>query len=980
MKKILSFLLLLSFSLFIAQDKLNIVITSLNHETCPSNGSVEWKVTNGRPNGSYSYTIIDLKTNKELNISSGPSYSSLPAGNYQIIAVETISGETVEEKRRGTLDFVIKNQLEKIKISADGDDASCEALNVNVLAGKGPYTYNIYKIDSKDSTKKTLIKTDKSASRKMSYADLSNGFYDVEVIDACGENAFVYKIGITKPIWDIMPEGEESKYDYLYGFTVETCGFWNFKVGLKNNLDQQSPNQKVQLKRIAITYTDAAGNRQVVEELKPAYKSSKSLGETTVDRYGNDLVIPNTAKDIKLIVEDLCGKVQTLPLNPEVLPIKIFSSTSCKSTNSFTFKSNTKFKILKAIAPDGSTLIPQYNADYDTLKFAHTFSNTENFGTGIYKFEVEDQCGNKKNFMYEIKDSDPFVYYHQTATCEADKTYVIFNTSDADFEKITIKSASAQGAGETYYITQFVKGTNGRSKGAIILPIGKYTYTFTTKNCPSESQEKQLDVIQTLPVTVAPVSSCEAQPKIQVTWENLGTFELNRRISLWKKQPNGTYSFYKEAPRDRILKDDPKLTQSYTWEPRNLPTGIYQVRQTGNVYNTLKDDGLFYSSNCSEPSVIYEFEYNNPTDALEIKTQSFECSNKSYNLFVSAKKGSQKLTYALSKNGVVIHPYQNEPVFTKLEKGVYIVHVKDECGKVNTQAVEVTVLYKPGISVDGDCDGNVPKIRLRVNDLDVLRFEWRKIKDANGNLLSGGVLSTKSFLDLENFTADKAGVYQVHITSPEGKEYCVDTYDQITLREDSFTNPSAGQDSEHAFYYDGTQSHNLFDYLGGQPDTFGKWEVMSDSKFTTIDGNRWNIAENSPGTYKFKYTVNALCGSTTISRVSQVIIHLLPEACYRLPATDGQTLSTNAGITALGRAGAENDNWPMVRKGAWLVMEANTKGFVINRVDNPATKIPKNKSVKGMMVYDTTEKCLKIYDGNQWKCFNKQACPDHKSK
>ena len=40
-----------------------------------------------------------------------------------------------------------------------------------------------------------------------------------------------------------------------------------------------------------------------------------------------------------------------------------------------------------------------------------------------------------------------------------------------------------------------------------------------------------------------------------------------------------------------------------------------------------------------------------------------------------------------------------------------------------------------------------------------------------------------------------------------------------------------------------------------------------------------------------------------------------------------QHLDTNHGITALGRAGADNNNWPMVRKGAWTVLEAKTKGF-----------------------------------------------------
>ncbi len=39
----------------------------------------------------------------------------------------------------------------------------------------------------------------------------------------------------------------------------------------------------------------------------------------------------------------------------------------------------------------------------------------------------------------------------------------------------------------------------------------------------------------------------------------------------------------------------------------------------------------------------------------------------------------------------------------------------------------------------------------------------------------------------------------------------------------------------------------------------------------------------------------------------------------------------------------------------------------------PETAITKPK--EGMIVYDTTEKCLKIYSDGSWKCYNIPACP-----
>jgi hypothetical protein len=103
-------------------------------------------------------------------------------------------------------------------------------------------------------------------------------------------------------------------------------------------------------------------------------------------------------------------------------------------------------------------------------------------------------------------------------------------------------------------------------------------------------------------------------------------------------------------------------------------------------------------------------------------------------------------------------------------------------------------------------------------------------------------------------------------------------------------------------------------------------------------------------------------------------------SCYKPATTSGTTLDTKHGITALGRAGADNSNWPMVRKGAWTALEAKTKGFVINRLtDAQIAGIPAANLREGMMVYNITQDCLQINtDGTAtgWKCYNTQTCPN----
>ena len=138
-------------------------------------------------------------------------------------------------------------------------------------------------------------------------------------------------------------------------------------------------------------------------------------------------------------------------------------------------------------------------------------------------------------------------------------------------------------------------------------------------------------------------------------------------------------------------------------------------------------------------------------------------------------------------------------------------------------------------------------------------------------------------------------------------------------------------------------------------------------------------------------------GTTTINGVSYYVF-TVPSAqvaniqffsftgssiCYKPAVTVGTTLDTKHGITSLSRAGTSGDNWPMVRKGAWTVLESKTKGFVINRLTAAqiAAIRPENL-IEGMMVYDTTNNRMKVYtstDGGatfNWQSISTQTCPD----
>lgn len=101
--------------------------------------------------------------------------------------------------------------------------------------------------------------------------------------------------------------------------------------------------------------------------------------------------------------------------------------------------------------------------------------------------------------------------------------------------------------------------------------------------------------------------------------------------------------------------------------------------------------------------------------------------------------------------------------------------------------------------------------------------------------------------------------------------------------------------------------------------------------------------------------------------------------CYNPVTNLSSGTSSKHGITLLKRAGDngdgnQNNDWPMIRKSAYTVLESNTRGFVITRIAKANLGNITNP-VEGMMVYDTTDKCLKIFADGVWSCFSTPACP-----
>lgn len=77
------------------------------------------------------------------------------------------------------------------------------------------------------------------------------------------------------------------------------------------------------------------------------------------------------------------------------------------------------------------------------------------------------------------------------------------------------------------------------------------------------------------------------------------------------------------------------------------------------------------------------------------------------------------------------------------------------------------------------------------------------------------------------------------------------------------------------------------------------------------------------------------------------------------------TSFTQTGVSEL--ANAYTTNWPHTIPNGFIAMESRNKGFVITRV-RTTNDIPVGERVEGMLVYDISAACVKLFNGSTWHC------------
>ncbi|MDM1046557.1 hypothetical protein HX004_17200 [Myroides sp. 1354] len=96
--------------------------------------------------------------------------------------------------------------------------------------------------------------------------------------------------------------------------------------------------------------------------------------------------------------------------------------------------------------------------------------------------------------------------------------------------------------------------------------------------------------------------------------------------------------------------------------------------------------------------------------------------------------------------------------------------------------------------------------------------------------------------------------------------------------------------------------------------------------------------------------------------------------CYYDPVVgDNGNILDSSGYLVITTLNRPDRSWIPSRGNAFMVLESKTKGMVISRLTT--TQIMQLSPVAGMLVYDTTLHCLKMFNGTTWGCLD-QGCVD----
>jgi gliding motility-associated-like protein len=810
-----------------------LTVTATN-ETCTANGALSFTTSGTTAGATMLFTIYHLpNTTTPIATLSGNTYGGLVAGNYRVVATQSLGGQSGTQQH----DVTITNQIVLLTYQLTGiNSVACfnnGQIIVNVTSGTA-VSYEIFA--------GPIIKPLQPSNI---FTGLSAGVYQIRVFDACGEGvvqtftlsslpaALQISSQVASPPLSCTSLSTSHIFSAPFGFAIA----YPLNVVVTVNPPTGPPP-------IIFNQTIPSGNPN-------SYVFSQSIP-----------LFPNQAYSYSITVTDACGNTYVKNgniANSNIIPTATPTSVlvNCVTVGIITIQIVNTVILVAAPAAYTNTLPHSY-----TSEISAGVLQIGNLPPGTYTFNVTDVCGNPHVRTVTIPPSavgSPGSFL--LPGCDELMGSVRIDSPNGSIISISITQAPATYLFPLPHNVSF-NIIPGGSFTMNSLPVGSYNFHFLN------SCGNQYDV----PITV---NGYQINTNTFAVTQNCNSFNLELHFSsnnmvansFWLQKFNpvtnqwghpGTGFAY--TPGTPLTGANALALSNNTIHTNLAYSGTFRIMVAYTIYTNAGNGG--FTMPCYRE--LNQFIFDGAPKILDV--YSFSCGNNTFEVLVQAT-GLGPLVYRITtKDGLPFFiDNGTDPQFMGLGPGIYNFQVEDVCGNILNSLHQVNSSTGFQIIASNFCSGQASS--LSVPHFPFLTYEWW---EASAPTV---ILSTTSQLQFPSFNpATDQGTYFVRIVYLINAT-CINNEILSYVISTSQTNPNAGSDA--AIAYCGSQGViDLFTLLTGPHDLNGSWSAVTPGG--TLTNNNWNASSVLSGVYQFKYTVTGFC-TTSDEALVNITINPIPQ-------------------------------------------------------------------------------------------------------
>lgn len=816
-------------------------VTAVN-ESCTANGVLNFTATNTTAGATILYWIYQLpNTTTPIAVTSLNTFTGLTAGNYRVIATQSLGSESNTQQQ----DAAITDVIVDLHYTLAGQKEICGYDGVITVTGTSgtPVSYEIIS--------GPVIRPLQASNV---FNNLPGGAYLVRVFDNCGEGVVAnVTLGSTPAGLTIGTEGNS---------VLDTCEEMRVGIGIYHQ-----PGKVIAYPLTIQTIFDPTPGAPIVFNTTDLSGSEETAGHVYYLNY-----LPG-GYTFQTTVTDGCGNVYTQTGTvAEPTPIILTSQADMVGCDGMRLQLGWMFEIgavyINFISAPAGFNPTVYNAQYPgpyTTGGTNFYNPNVLLPNGIYHVMVTDSCGRTQETQIEVQYADYRLTVFNQTGCGPDHGSMQIAGYAVPPSIVSATILSAPPAFQhplPYDASQFIFD-NHYYISMNMLPVGDYVFSL-------------VDGCGRTATTTVTIEGYAAEPPVVTITPNCSTFTL---FFTHVCNNDGPYYLQKYYPALNAW-GNPNFESSqggisiYPNYQNVLPyTGQFRIYKSIQQYW----NGMTPAPSCIE--VIYNFEYNNHPQIIDV--YSFACANNLLDVVVQAT-GIGPLIYRITtKNG---QPFlvnnATSPIFLGLEPAVYNFQIQDVCGNILNSLYDISQPVAFAITPENVCAGQ--NASLTVPNFSFLNYQWWQGDN------TGTILGMTNTLQFPNFNpATQGGIYHVRIKYPNPNS-CIDIVLDYQMPTNSSL-PNAGNDAT-ANYCGSPGMLDLSTLLTGNFDTGGSWQEITGSG--ALSGNLWNAANISEGDYQFRYTVNGLCNTSDQATIA-ITIKPIPEtpiAFLEQTVCDGGTI------------------------------------------------------------------------------------------